>query len=78
MISVKGMAKVVTLDRSDPVFARVRAEAEDAVRSEPDIAGFMFSAILNQRFTGSGDRSQVGCAARSSGLTRRSHRAGLF
>jgi serine O-acetyltransferase len=26
----------------------VRAEAEDAVRTEPDIAGFIFSAILNQ------------------------------
>jgi hypothetical protein len=48
MISVKGTAKVVTLARTDPVFARVRAEAESAVRSEPDIAGFIFSAILNQ------------------------------
>ena len=48
MISVKGTAKVVTLARTDPVFARVRAEAEDAVRKEPDIAGFIFSAILNQ------------------------------
>ena len=48
MMSVKGTAKVVTLARTDPVFARVRAEAEDAVRNEPDIAGFIFSAILNQ------------------------------
>ena len=48
MISIKGTAKVVTLARTDPVFARVRAEAEDAVRNEPDIAGFIFSAILNQ------------------------------
>ena len=48
MISVKGTAKVVTLARTDPVFARLRAEAEDAVRKEPDIAGFIFSAILNQ------------------------------
>src|SRR3981081_1657467 len=48
MISVKGAAKVVTLARPDPVFARVGTEAEDAVRNEPDIAGFIFSAILNQ------------------------------
>ena len=47
MISGKGTAKVVTLARPDPVFARLRAEAEDAVRKEPDIAGFFFSAILN-------------------------------
>src|SRR5207302_4869726 len=48
MISVKGTAKVVRLARADSVFARVRAEAEDAIRNEPDIAGFIFSAILNQ------------------------------
>jgi serine O-acetyltransferase len=47
MISATGTAKVVTLTRPDPVFARLRAEAEDAVRKEPDIAGFFFSAILN-------------------------------
>jgi serine O-acetyltransferase len=48
MISATGTAKVVTLARTDPVFARLRAEAEEAVHKEPDIAGFMFSAILNQ------------------------------
>jgi serine O-acetyltransferase len=47
MISATGTAKVVTLTRTDPVFARLRAEAEDAVRKEPDIGGFFFSAILN-------------------------------
>ena len=48
MISATGTAKVVTLARTDPVFARLRAEAEEAVGKEPDIAGFLFSAILNQ------------------------------
>ncbi|HUB64073.1 MAG TPA: serine O-acetyltransferase [Methylocella sp.] len=47
MNSATGTAKVVTFTRSDPVFARLRAEAEEAVRKEPDIAGFLFSAILN-------------------------------
>ena len=47
MVSATGTAKVLTLARTDPVFARLRAEAEEAVRKEPDIAGFMFSAILN-------------------------------
>lgn len=48
MIFASGMAKVVALDRADPVFARLRAEAEEAVHKEPDLAGFLFSAILNQ------------------------------
>ena len=47
MVSATGTAKVLTLARADPVFARLRGEAEEAVRKEPDIAGFMFSAILN-------------------------------
>jgi serine O-acetyltransferase len=47
MVSATGTAKVVTFERADPVFARLRAEAEDAVRKEPEIAGFFFSAILN-------------------------------
>ena len=47
MNSATGTAKVVTFTRSDPVFARLRSEAEEAVRKEPDIAGFLFSAILN-------------------------------
>ena len=47
MVSATGTARVLTLARTDPVFARLRGEAEEAVRKEPDIAGFMFSAILN-------------------------------
>ncbi|HET6375445.1 MAG TPA: serine O-acetyltransferase, partial [Methylocella sp.] len=48
MVSPEGAAKVVALARADPMFARLRAEAEEAVRLEPDIAGFIFSSILNQ------------------------------
>jgi serine O-acetyltransferase len=35
------------LDHGDPVFARMRGEAEDVVRREPAIAGFIYSTILN-------------------------------
>lgn len=48
MVPAEGAAKVVALARADPIFARLRAEAEEAVRLEPDIAGFIFSSILNQ------------------------------
>jgi serine O-acetyltransferase len=48
MVSALGTAKVVALARTDPLFARLHAEAEEAVRKEPDIAGFIFTAILNQ------------------------------
>jgi len=47
MSSSTGTAKIVALARADPIFSRLRIEAEEAVRKEPDIAGFMFSAILN-------------------------------
>ncbi|MCI0466355.1 MAG: serine O-acetyltransferase [Beijerinckiaceae bacterium] len=48
MVSADGTAKVVALARADPMFARLRGEAEEAVRREPDIAGVIFTAILNQ------------------------------
>ncbi len=78
MISVKGTAKVVTLARTDPVFARLRAEAEDAVRKEPDIAGFIFSAILNQESLETAIVHRLAARTRASGVSGRSHRAGLF
>jgi serine O-acetyltransferase len=40
-------AKVIALGRSDPIFARIRSEAEAIVHSEPEIAGFIFSTVLN-------------------------------
>jgi serine O-acetyltransferase len=47
MVSTEGTAKVVALSRTDPVFARLRADAEEAVRREPDIAAVIFTSILN-------------------------------
>ncbi len=47
MGSSEGTAKVVAIARSDPVFARIRAEAEEAVRREPDIAAVIITSILN-------------------------------
>jgi serine O-acetyltransferase len=35
------------LDKVDPVWARVRAEAEDAARSEPELATFIYECILH-------------------------------
>ena len=32
----------------DPTWARIRAEAEEVVRREPEMAGFMLATILNQ------------------------------
>ena len=43
----QGSAVVVPLDVKDPVFARMRGEAEDIIRREPEIAGFIYSTILN-------------------------------
>lgn len=39
---------VTGLDRVDPVWARVRREAEQAVVAEPALAGLMLASILNQ------------------------------
>lgn len=35
------------LDRVDPVWARIRDEAEDVVRREPELATFIYSAVLH-------------------------------
>lgn len=35
------------LDKLDPVWARVRREAEDVVRREPEVATFIYSTILH-------------------------------
>ena len=31
----------------DPVFARMRSEAEEVIRREPEVAGFIYSTVLN-------------------------------
>ncbi|MFZ1963233.1 MAG: serine O-acetyltransferase [Roseiarcus sp.] len=40
-------ARVVGLGRNDPVFARIRSEAEEAARGDPALASFLMTAILN-------------------------------
>jgi serine O-acetyltransferase len=41
-------AKVVSLPRTDAFYTRLRNEAEAVVAREPEIAGLMFSTIINQ------------------------------
>ncbi len=40
-------ARVIGLERSDPIFARIRTDAEEIVRHEPALAGFMMATVLN-------------------------------
>lgn len=42
-------AEIVEWGQTDPLFARMCAEAEEAVRREPELGGFIQSAILNQQ-----------------------------
>lgn len=41
-------ARVVGFADVDPMFARIRAEAEEIVRREPEVAGLLLGAVLNQ------------------------------
>ena len=36
------------LETVDPVWARLRLDAEEAARAEPPLAGLLFAAVLNQ------------------------------
>src|SRR5215831_4738343 len=38
---------VNALDKVDPVWARVREEAEEVVRREPELASFIYASILH-------------------------------
>ncbi len=40
-------ARVVGLAGNDPLFARIRQEAEEAMRREPELATFLLTTILN-------------------------------
>jgi serine O-acetyltransferase len=42
-----GSAKLVSLDGMEPVFARVRMEAEAIARREPELASLIYATILN-------------------------------
>jgi serine O-acetyltransferase len=45
--SGQGSARVVGFGRHDPILARVRLEAEEAIQREPDLGAFMFANVLN-------------------------------
>ncbi len=40
-------AEVVGLGNTDPIFSRIRVEAEAAVRHEPEMAAFLLTTVLN-------------------------------
>ena len=40
-------AKTQSLERVDPVWGRIREEAEQIARQEPAMGGFIFSLVLN-------------------------------
>jgi serine O-acetyltransferase len=41
------VAHLVSIGRNDPLFARIRAEAEEASKREPELAAFLLTSILN-------------------------------
>ena len=41
-------ARVIGLGKTDPLMTRLRGEAEEAARREPELAGFLIAMILNQ------------------------------
>ena len=43
----KALGNVISLVEHDPVFARMQSEAHDIIKREPEIAGFIYSSILN-------------------------------
>ncbi|MEA2857504.1 MAG: serine O-acetyltransferase [Methylobacteriaceae bacterium] len=45
--SGQGSARIVDFSRHDPILARVRFEAEEAIQREPDLGAFMFANVLN-------------------------------
>ena len=40
-------ARLVGLGKVDPIFSRIRLEAEETVRKEPELAGFFMASVLN-------------------------------
>ena len=47
-MSTAQSAKIVGLGGVDPVFTQIRTEAEEIVRREPEVAGFVLGTVLNQ------------------------------
>src|SRR5437773_5351196 len=47
MAQIQAKAAKNALDTVDPVWARIRCEAEEVVRREPELATFIYSTILH-------------------------------
>src|SRR5436305_10566949 len=45
--SMGHVAKIVGLGQSDPLFAQIRVEAQEALKRDPALASFLMTAILN-------------------------------
>jgi serine O-acetyltransferase len=45
--NLRQSGNVVPFGDADPMFARIRAEAEEIVRREPEVAGFVLGTVLN-------------------------------
>ena len=43
----KAQSNVVSLTEHDPLFTRMTGEAQEIIRREPEIAGFIYSTVLN-------------------------------
>ena len=56
------------LDKVDPVWSRIRTEAEEIVRREPELATFIYSTILHHNHIGSGGRAAA-CRPAATGRT---------
>ena len=52
------------LDKVDPVWTRIRDEAEEVVRREPELASFIYSSILHHDTLRDGGRASHRRAAR--------------
>ena len=64
-------ARIVGLAGNDPLFARIRQEAEEAMRREPELATFLMTTILNHRHAGERGRLPGRRAARQRRRVRR-------
>ncbi len=59
------VAHLVGVGRNEPLFARIRAEADEAAKHEPELAAFLLTTILNHDTLESARGSPRRRAARS-------------
>jgi len=66
------------LDKVDPVWARIRREAEAVVRQEPELASFVYSSVLHHDRLEDVVVHRIAPAARSSRRVGRIDPPGLW